>query len=179
MTAHGADDVITRAATADDARAIAETLTEAFHGYLAWAPPDWSPPLRSDEDEALLAKALSRPGVWCLLATAHGKTVGHVALAPFTMLEPQPPPPGTINLWQLFVRPAWQGSGVAVRLIQAAIGEAQRRGFTRMRLWTPRGATRARRFYEREGWTATGSRRDGSPFGLPVVQYARALEGGE
>ncbi len=176
MTAHAPDEIRTRTATADDARLIAETLTEAFQGYLAWAPPDWSPPLGSEEEEAFLAKALSRPGVWCLLATAHERTVGHIALSPSTIVEPQPPPPGTINLWQLFVRPAWQGSGVAVQLLGAAIGEAQRRGFTRMRLWTPRGAARARRFYEREGWTATGRTREETDFGLPIVQYARALD---
>lgn len=179
MTAHSADEVRTRTATVGDARLIAETLTEAFQGYLAWAPPDWSPPLGRDEEETFLATALSRPGVWCLLATAHGRTVGHVALSPFTMVEAQPPPPGTINLWQLFVRPAWQGSGIAVQLLGAAIAEAQRKSFTRMRLWTPRGAARARRFYEREGWTATGSTREETVVGLPVVQYARALGGGE
>jgi hypothetical protein len=44
-----------------------------------------------------------------------------------------------------------------------------------MRLWTPRDAARARRFYEREGWTTTGDTRGRASVGLPVVQYARAL----
>ncbi len=52
--------------------------------------------------------------------------------------EPKPPPPGTFNLWQLFVRPRWQASGVADVLMEAAVAEAQRRGFSRLRLWTPR-----------------------------------------
>jgi GNAT superfamily N-acetyltransferase len=77
--------------------------------------------------------------------------------------------------WQLFVRPPWQGRGVATRLMRAAEAEARRRGFTRMRLWTPRDAARARRFYEREGWTATGSTRGSASVGLPLVQYARVL----
>ncbi|MCA1679223.1 MAG: GNAT family N-acetyltransferase [Actinobacteria bacterium] len=164
-------------ASTADARIIAEILAEAFEGYRAWAPPEWSPP-RSDEAEATLAAALSGADVWFLLAIAQGKAVGHVALSPFTMVQPQPPPAGTINLWQLFVRPPWQGRGVAAQLMGAAVAEARRRGFRRMRLWTPRDADRARRFYEREGWTATGSTRGRTSVGLPVVQYARALTGG-
>ena len=168
---------MTRVASAADARIIAEIVSEAFEGYRAWAPPEWSPP-RSGEEEAFLAAALSRADVWFLLAIAQGKAVGHVALSPFTMVQPQPPPAGTINLWQLFVRPPWQGRGVAAQLMRAAVVEARRRGFARMRLWTPSDAARARRFYEREGWSKTGSTRDRARVGLPVVQYARALTGG-
>ncbi len=163
-------------ARADDARAIAEILAEAFQGYCAWAPAEWSPPLRGEE-EARLAEALSCSDVWFLLAIAQGKAVGHVALSPFTMVQPQPPPAGTINLWQLFIRPPWQGRGVAAQLLRAAVVEARLRGFTRMRLWTPRDAARARHFYEREGWTRTGSTRDETAVGLAAVQYARVLTG--
>jgi GNAT superfamily N-acetyltransferase len=81
---------------------------------------------------------------------------------------------GTVNLWQLFVRPIWQGSGVGQRLMRSALTEAHARGFVRLRLWTPRGAAGARRFYEREGWTLTGNERDESPIGLPIVEYERA-----
>jgi GNAT superfamily N-acetyltransferase len=77
---------------------------------------------------------------------------------------------------QLFVRPAWQGRGIATRLMDAAAREARQRGFTRMRLWTPQGQSRARRFYEREGWTFTGAVHEDSPFGLPVVEYSRTLD---
>jgi len=48
-----------------------------------------------------------------------------------------------------------------------------------MRLWTPQGAGRARRFYEREGWTATGNVHEDSPFGLPTVEYARRVVAGD
>ena len=81
-----------------------------------------------------------------------------------------------VNLWQLFVRPAWHGRGIANALMEAAVHEARQRGFTRMRLWTPQDQRRARRFYEREGWTLTGGVHYESPFGLPVVEYARNLD---
>jgi GNAT superfamily N-acetyltransferase len=158
-----------------DAEVIATVLAEAFDGYRAWAPPQWTPPIATSTEAARLRGALADPEVWCLLALNKDELIGHVALSPFTVEDPQRPPVGTTNLWQLFMRPAWLGSGAAAQLMAAAVAEADGRGFTTLRLWTPQGAGRARRFYEREGWTATGNLRHASPFGLPVVQYARAL----
>jgi hypothetical protein len=59
--------------------------------------------------------------------------------------------------------------------MRSAVTEAHRRSCARLRLWTPRGAARSRRFYEREGWTPTGNERDESPIRLPIVEYERAL----
>lgn len=97
-----------------------------------------------------------------------------MALSPVTREDPEPAPPGMVNLWQLFVRPAWQGRGVASALMARAVAEAAARGFERMRLWTPQGSRQARRFYEREGWSATGAVRETSGLGLPVVEYQRS-----
>jgi Acetyltransferase (GNAT) domain len=90
------------------------------------------------------------------------------------IVQPEPAPVGTVNLWHLFVRPTWQGRGAGRRLMRSALTEAHTRGFARLRLWTPRGAAGARRFCEREGWTVTGNERDESPIGLPIVEYDRA-----
>ena len=59
--------------------------------------------------------------------------------------------------------------------LRAAVAEALTRGFSHMRLWTPEGAARARRFYEREGWTLTGRVHRRSDFGLPMVEYGRDI----
>jgi GNAT superfamily N-acetyltransferase len=167
---------VTRVAEPADVAAIASIWAEAFEGYRSWAPSDWAPPAPTRADLTGLADALRRPDVWCLLALDDERVIGHVALSLFSMENPEPPPAGTVNLWQLFVRPAWQGRGIAPALMEAAAGEAGQRGFARMRLWTPEGQTRARRFYEREGWTLTGGLHEHSPFGLPVVEYARNLD---
>jgi GNAT superfamily N-acetyltransferase len=166
--------ITTRRAGPGDAGNLVTTMAEAFASYREWAPPGWLPPGQNAEAIEALAEALLRPEVWCLLAESPSRPVGHVALSPTTIVQPEPAPVGTVNLWQLFVRPTWQGRGVGRRLMRSALTEAHTRGFARLRLWTPRGAAGARRFYEREGWTLTGNERDESPIGLPIVEYERA-----
>jgi GNAT superfamily N-acetyltransferase len=165
-----------RVAEPADAAAISAILGEAFEGYRSWAPSDLAPPVPTQADVARFADALGRSDVWCLLALDDQQVIGHVALSLLSMEDPEPPPVGTINLRQLFVKPAWQGHGIATWLMETAASEARQRGFTRMRLWTPQGQSRARRFYEREGWTLTGGVHEDSPFGLPTVEYTRTLD---
>jgi GNAT superfamily N-acetyltransferase len=165
----------TRAATPQDAAAIAANLAEGLGSYREWAAPGWSPAPPSPADVARLQGRLADGDVWCLLAFAGKDLAGHVALALVTAEDPQPAPEGIVNLWQLFVREPWQGRGVAPRLMAAAVAEARRRGYASMRLWTPRGARRARRFYEREGWAPSGREREQTPSGLATVEYLLAL----
>ena len=165
-----------RTATPGDARALAANVAEGFLSYREWAPQGWSPPVLGERAARRLAERLSHPDAWCLMALEQETLAGHVGMGAITAEDPDPAPAGTTNLWQLFVRPPWQGRGLAATLLTAAIAEARRRGFQTMRLWTPRGAARARRFYEREGWTLTGAIHESTPSGLATVQYARALE---
>jgi GNAT superfamily N-acetyltransferase len=171
----GTKAVSMRRAHPRDAGTLAATLAEAIDGYRIWAPAGWSPPDQTAEATHALAQALSLPEVWCLLAECEWNPAGHVALSPRTAVQPEEAPAGTVNLWQLFVRPKWQGRGVAPLLMLAALAETRRRGFTRLRLWTPRDAARARRFYEREGFTLTGNEREESPLGIAIVEYARGV----
>jgi hypothetical protein len=60
-------------------------------------------------------------------------------------------------------------------LVAEENGEPGARGFTAMRLFTPAAQARARRFYEREGWTAAGEPSDELDFGMPLVEYRRAI----
>ncbi len=169
-----------REATPADAALMAAGVIEGFDSYRAWAPPGWVPPYLGAASEQRLAAMLHRDDVWALLAADSGETAGHVALSPLTHEDPAPAPPGQVNLWQLFVRERWRGSGLAGELVAATRREAARRGYHTVRLWTPRGAARARRFYEREGWTASGRENARSPSGLVTVEYRwRAPAGGE
>jgi peroxiredoxin/GNAT superfamily N-acetyltransferase len=162
-----------RRTTPADAPLVAETLTACFATYPEWAP-GWTDEGAAGRPERL-AERLAADDVWSLLAFEGGEVAGHVSIAERSPSPLLAPPPGHAKLWQIFVRPRWQGSGLATRLVRAAEREAIERGFAFIALWTPRDHARARRFYEREGWRASGREQDESPLRLPLVEYVRQL----
>ena len=163
-----------RPATSADAEALAANVSDGFEGYRGFAPADWRPPSAATE-LALLAEGLVRPDVWCVLAEVDGELAGHVAIRSAAGALYGSSEPGLAHFWQLFVKPAWHGSGLALTLHDEAVREARRRCFSAMRLYAAEGQARARRFYEREGWTAQGPPVDLPGFGLPVIEYRRPI----
>jgi GNAT superfamily N-acetyltransferase len=163
-----------RLGTPADADALMVTVAEGFESYRAFAPSDWEPPDMALEGTRMRAQ-LEQPGTWCEVAVVGEEIAGHVAFMPA-----RSHPLGAAvdeavaHLWQLFVRRDHWGSGAAGRLLADAVAEAGARGFRTMRLFTPEGQARARRFYEREGWTVHGAPFDGG-LGIPLVEYRREL----
>jgi GNAT superfamily N-acetyltransferase len=163
-----------RRAGPPDAEQVTTVAYEGFEGYRSFAPPGWEPPDRQEELGRIRGH-LAEPEAWCLLAEVAGDPAGHVAFMPARIHPNRSVQPGLAHLWQLFVRPPWWGTGMATALHAAAVREARERGFTAMRLFTPAAQARARRFYEREGWTPAGAPFDLFDFGMPVVEYRRAI----
>jgi GNAT superfamily N-acetyltransferase len=163
-----------RPAGPSDADHVADLMREGFEGYRSFAPPGWDPPDAHQELENLRER-LGSPEVWCLIAEQDGEPAGHVALMPARLHQHPAQDDGLAHFWQLFVRPPWWGSGLATTLHAEALREAGSRGFTAMRLFTPADQARARRFYEREGWTVSGEPSDAPEFGMPLVEYRRAI----
>jgi GNAT superfamily N-acetyltransferase len=162
-----------RRAGRSDAEQLVDTMLEGFDGYRDFSPPGWEPP---PGEVDFLQGRLEEPDLWCLVAEVSGEAAGHVALMPAAAHEHRPSDePGLGHLWQLFVRPAWWGTGLATELHTRMIAEAEARGFSRMRLYAARDHGRARRFYEREGWTAAGDPFDDPEFGMAIVEYRRAI----
>jgi GNAT superfamily N-acetyltransferase len=157
-----------------DAEQVATVEYEGFEGYRSFAPPGWEPPDRQEELGRVRGH-LSGPEVWCLLAEEDGRPAGHVAFMPARIHPNRSEEAGLAHLWQLFVRPPWWGTGLATALHAEALREARARGFTAMRLFTPAAQARARRFYEREGWTVAVEATDAPDFGMPLVEYRRAI----
>ena len=164
-----------RAATPQDAELIAELTAEGFETYRSFAPEGWTPPSASEEAARLLSM-LAEDHVWYLVAEHEGAMVGHVGFLPADRLSwAQVDDPGLAHFRQLFVRAAHWGTGLATRLHAAAIDEARARGFDAMRLFTPAGQSRARRFYEREGWSLARPPAFDERIGLEIAEYRRAL----
>ena len=163
-----------RATVATFPRALA-VVREGVESYKEWAP-EWEPVHPPEERLRELEQMIDDDEAWVLMAVDEsGATVGVVSLATRTAADSRPLPPGAVYLWQMFARPAWQGTGLAQALQDRADEEARRRGYDRLVLWAAEGAAQARRFYEREGWMLTGERDDDARFGLPLVQYARGV----
>jgi GNAT superfamily N-acetyltransferase len=157
-----------------DVERVTELVEAVVGSYRDWAP-DWTPPKATPEQRERLEANFANDDAWILMALDGDEIVGVVSMAARTAAQTELPPPGTIYLWQMFVTPAWQGSGLAQALMDLALEEARSRGFERMTLWAAAGATQARRFYERERWTLSGETNEENEFGLPLVQYERAI----
>lgn len=164
-----------RRVTSADIPSVMHVVGGGILAYREWAP-DWKPFQPSDETMARL-NALwdDEQKAWGLLAFSGDEPVGVISMSVTTAADARVPDPGTIYLWQMFVQPDFQGSGLAGALIDRLFDEARRRGYERVVLWTPQGAAQARRFYEREGFELTGEEDPDSSFGLPLVQYGRHL----
>jgi GNAT superfamily N-acetyltransferase len=164
-----------RPATPADAQQVADVLGEGFEGYRSFAPAGWEPPAAADELETIRMR-LPDPAVWCLLGEVDGEPAGHAALMPASLHGAWPSDePGLGHVWALFVRPPWWGSGLASELHRRLVASAAERGFRELRLFTPTGQVRARRFYEREGWTLAGEPFDEPALGLSLVEYRRPI----
>lgn len=81
------------------------------------------------------------------------------------------------ELMAIYVDPDRTRTGTGRLLIGAARERLTARGFAAAALWVLRGNTRARRFYERDGWLPDGARRTRVYGGTPVeeARYRRTL----
>lgn len=89
------------------------------------------------------------------VARAADALVGFAKLAPVKL--PVTPSGPAIELRQFYLRADQQGSGLAQRLMDWVIAEARRRGAGELFLSVFVDNPRARRFYERYGFTRVGS----------------------
>lgn len=166
-----------RLATSADVRALAELHVDAWRwAYRGLMPDALRATLQVDEREAMWRKALSVPStatrVW--LAEREGRLVGFAATG-----EPQEAghPPRTGELYALYQREDVAGTGVGRALMERALADLRARGFERVLLWVLDTNARARRFYERAGFTPDGATKTES-FGqweLHEVRYRADL----
>ncbi|MFI8952153.1 GNAT family N-acetyltransferase [Streptomyces sp. NPDC053750] len=83
------------------------------------------------------------------------------------------------ELYAIYVDAGRVGTGVGHALLQESIRRCTAAGHERMLLWVLKDNARARRFYERAGFTADGAEEASEVDGVavPEVRYARALAG--
>jgi GNAT superfamily N-acetyltransferase len=160
-----ASDLTFHEAIAADAPEMAETVGIGFDTYRAFAPPGWDPPPFAVEVAAIRSRMVGHDA-WALLARDGDAPAGHIALLADLA-------PGTVYLWQLFIRPPHWGTGLADRLHEEFLEASRTRGYRRGRLRTPLDQARSRRFYERNGWQTDGVASYEEKLGLDLLVYTR------
>ena len=163
-----------RAVAPEDIDELAGIVAEAFVDYSAFAPSGWLPPPAS-EQVLVLQRWIAEPDFWGELASDGTPSAGHATFVPAARHSTRPAPEPTLaHLGHLFVRPRYWGSGVATALLRRAAAAAGGAGFSEMRLFVAAGHSRARHFYDREGFHGVGEPFDAG-FGLPMLEYRRKL----
>lgn len=160
-----------RPGSSADIDALVATTLAGYTTYVAFAPAGWAPP---DQREWLLEQ-FQRPRVWCEIASIDGEPCGHSLVVPASESRLRDPDPTVGHVRHLFVRPEQHGSGAAAALNARLLDEGRTRGFARMRLFTPAPHARARRFYEREGWSLASAPEFVPELGIAMVEYRQDL----
>jgi putative acetyltransferase len=154
-----------------DLRDMAATADEGFRGYHAFAPASYVPPApaatRTD-----IADRLTLPGAFARVARDRRGPLGHVVAFPMPGQE------GLQHLFHLFLRERAHGTGLAAELLALAVADARAGGADTIRLFTPAGQARARRFYEREGFALAAGPTWEPGLGMPIVELRRSLGAG-
>jgi GNAT superfamily N-acetyltransferase len=162
-------DVVVRDACADDAERFVRAYEESWDAGLAeiaGARLETLVPFETRVESFRAGVAGAGPDARILVAERGGEIVGMATCR----CEG-----ATSELRALYVVPAAWGSGVAMPLMKAALTAMRERGATEAFLWVVEANARARRFYEREGWTADGTTR-ATELGPGEVRYVIELD---
>lgn len=150
-----ADSWIIRRAEVTDAESLAELAAQTF----PLACPSWMDPsaielhvrtrLSADAFLIMLAEGVHELTV---ATDDRGRAIGYLLLAEFD------PGSNLLELRQIYTLPDYFGSGLADRLLDAALVRAEQRGAAGVWLGTSKQNIRAIGFYRRRGFVVTGER---------------------
>jgi ribosomal protein S18 acetylase RimI-like enzyme len=168
--------IVVRNATADDVDAMGRVHVRAWQAAYRGAMPDEYLDGLDPVDRAQMWRTgvQQRPDNLPLVATVDGRVVGHAACGPTDQ------PVGAGELYSINVDPDVWGSGAGRALLAAA----ERRFAVEHELavlWVVPANDRARRFYERAGWSVDGAERTAEVLGVsvPEVRYRKTLRPGD
>ena len=164
-----------RRATIADAPALARVHVAAWRSAYVGVMPD---AYLADLDEARFSRGWvssleDRVATTLVGISNDGRVGGFASTGPARDKVPGV----TGELWALNLHPVAIGSGLAMPLHRAALDSLASAGHASVYLWVVRDNPRARRFYQREGWTADGSTQVSEYGGAPLheVRYVRGV----
>ena len=164
--------LVVRDATLDDAEAMGRVHVRAWQAAYRGAMPDAYLDGLDPTDRARMWRSgiAERPENLPLVAVRDGNVVGHAACGPTT------DPAGAGELYSINVDPLDWGHGAGRALLE----EVDRRlmaSHDAAVLWVVPSNARARRFYERAGWSVDGAERTAEVLGVsvPEIRYRKQL----
>jgi len=171
--------VSVRAATPADAEAISRIRVATWKAAYAGLIDDATLAALEPEPEieprrARLANLPARTSVF--VAEDAGEVVGFAQVGLYRDEDLAASADGELGeLFALYVRNDYWGSGVGHALHEAGVVALKEAGFTRARLWVLAGNTQAIAFYERHGWVAEDVHKLDERFGPVVTEDRYAL----
>ena len=137
-----------RTATVTDAPTIGDVYLRSWlAGYDGLVPEDLLGPVAEQRASYDWAAALDEPDSWFGLGTVDGVAAGVTKVGPDPTEDVSGP-----WLELLYVVPEHWGTGISSAMLRRAVDAARDTDADSMRLRVVEAQTRARRFYEREGW---------------------------
>lgn len=152
-----ASDFTIRAATVDDARAVAEIHVADWRwAYRGLVPDELLDSLSIERREEMWRGGLERGlAGWALfVAEREGKVLGFVGCGPSGDDDAED---ATGEVYAIYLQPEAVGTGVGRELLARATEHLRAFGFRRATLWVLSNNARTRRFYEIAGWRADGT----------------------
>ena len=144
-----------RTATPADARAIAEVHVRTWqHAYAHVFPADFLEALSVDRRADWWTRAATTSPEDLFVAEEDGRIVGFASVGRSEDEEEAG------ELYAIYVEPPHWGTGAGAALMDAAVERLRAAGFDHAILWVLDDNPRARRFYERHGWSVDGRRRE-------------------
>ena len=140
-----------RRAIPRDADAIAHVHVTSWRAaYRGLVHDDYLDDLSERERAAGWRRGIEEGPGRALIAEEAGRVVGFVALGP---IRDGAPDPGIGEIYAIYVLPERWGNGIGGDLFAGATEELRESGFSTGVLYVLQGNDRARRFYEKAGWT--------------------------
>ena len=167
--------VTIRDAGPSDARAIAEVHVASWRdAYRRLLPDDFLDRLSIEDRERSWRTTFTDPAYGVVVAQDTGRVVGFASFGPS---RDEGASQGTGEIPAIYVHPDVLGSGVGRQLFEEAIGKLREGGFARATLWVLEANARARRFYEKAGWSWDGtvSHHQFDCADEPIVRYSADL----
>ncbi|MFG1620415.1 GNAT family N-acetyltransferase [Kribbella sp. NPDC049227] len=161
-----------RAAREEDLLGAAEARVASWRAaFTGLVPQDFLDAMDSAAIAASWSESIAAGRSRLYVASIGEQIAGYAGVGPERDREA---PPGTGELYALFVHPDHWGTGAGRALTDAAVADLRDHGCTDVWLWVLEANIRARRFYARYGFTETTDRTYSSLNDLPEIRLSLA-----